>query len=445
MLNSRPDFSLARPDFERATTPRPRVRVNACAISRRLQRHHSHPEHGPVADIDIVRAHEDQLAVIAHPKHRQAGGDCLNRITVPYIYRQIVLADQQASARVDMKCTRVYLLRLDVLDRRRLAGGLIDRIDDDAVFTAFEDWLTLKLRRGESRRVDRNAAAWAKPRVLLLNRGTTPRSVLHNIVSVEGEVMPTLDSQVHAYEGNHPGRPWAGLLQGPAEVTGDQMVAAMDAIGVEGAVLVSPFSMYRYDASYALQVYAAHPRRFRLVKPVDSTDPAVADTIADWAATEGTVGIRIMLRDEVSTDPADAGLNRVLAAAAQHSLPVNLLCWGRLEQAAQLAARNPDTRLVIDPSRAATAVRATAAAGAVRRSAEGVGASRPRQHCDQDQRRLHFVARTVSLQGHLGSARPHIRRLWLRSLHVGHRLDARGRIVDLRAGGRAVSRDRPPV
>jgi predicted TIM-barrel fold metal-dependent hydrolase len=55
-----------------------------------------------------------------------------------------------------------------------------------------------------------------------------------------------------------------------------------------------------------------------------------------------------MLRDEVSADPADPGLNRALAAAAQHSLPVNLLCWGRLEQAAQLAARNPDTRVVID-------------------------------------------------------------------------------------------------
>jgi L-fuconolactonase len=162
------------------------------------------------------------------------------------------------------------------------------------------------------------------------------------------DVMSTLDSQVHAYQRNHPGRPWVGTLYGPAEVTGDQMVAAMDAVSVDGAVLVSPFSMYRYDASYALQVYAAHPRRFRLVKPVDPADPAVADTIADWAATEGTVGIRIMLRDEVSADPADPGLNRALAAAAQHSLPVNLLCWGRLEQAAQLAARNPDTRVVID-------------------------------------------------------------------------------------------------
>jgi L-fuconolactonase len=54
--------------------------------------------------------------------------------------------------------------------------------------------------------------------------------------------MPTLDSQVHAYERNHPGRPWAGVLHGPAEVTGDQMVAAMDAVAVDGAVLVSPFS-----------------------------------------------------------------------------------------------------------------------------------------------------------------------------------------------------------
>jgi predicted TIM-barrel fold metal-dependent hydrolase len=160
--------------------------------------------------------------------------------------------------------------------------------------------------------------------------------------------MPILDAQVHAYERNHPGRPWVGTLHGPAEVTGDQMVAAMDAVGVDGAVLVSPFSMYRYDASYALEVYAAHPSRFRLVKPVDPTDPAVADAIAAWAAAKGTVGIRVMLRDELSTDPADPGLNRVLAAAARHSLPVNLMCWGRLEQARQLAARNPNTQLVID-------------------------------------------------------------------------------------------------
>src|SRR6476469_3885317 len=160
--------------------------------------------------------------------------------------------------------------------------------------------------------------------------------------------MPTLDAQVHAYELDHPGRPWVGTLTGPSEVTGDQMVAAMDAVGVDGAILVSPFSMYRYDASYAKEVYATHPDRFGLVKPVDPTDPAVADTIADWAATDGTVGIRVFLRDNASTDPADPAINRVLALAAQHSLTVNVACSGRLDQARQLAARNPNTRLVID-------------------------------------------------------------------------------------------------
>ena len=160
--------------------------------------------------------------------------------------------------------------------------------------------------------------------------------------------MPIFDAQVHAYERNHPGRPWVGTLQGPAEVTGDQMVAAMDEVGVDGAVLVSPFSMYRYDASYAMEVYAAHPSRFRLVKPVDPIDPRVADTIADWASTKGAVGIRVFLRDTASTDPADPAINRVLAVAGRHSLPVNLACTGRLEQAAQLAARNPNTQLVID-------------------------------------------------------------------------------------------------
>ena len=79
----------------------------------------------------------------------------------------------------------------------------------------------------------------------------------------------TIDCQVHCYERNRPERPWVGYLQGPDEVTGDDMVAAMDAVGVDGAILISPFSMYRYDASYALEVQAKHPTRFGIVRPFD--------------------------------------------------------------------------------------------------------------------------------------------------------------------------------
>lgn len=71
--------------------------------------------------------------------------------------------------------------------------------------------------------------------------------------------MLTIDAQVHAYERDHPGRPWAAVLHGRPEVTGDSMVAAMDAVGVDGALLVSPWALYQYDASYAMGVHAAHP------------------------------------------------------------------------------------------------------------------------------------------------------------------------------------------
>jgi predicted TIM-barrel fold metal-dependent hydrolase len=160
--------------------------------------------------------------------------------------------------------------------------------------------------------------------------------------------MQIIDAQVHAYERNHPGRPWQAVLHGPDEVTGDQMVAAMDAVGVDGALLVSPHTMYRFDASYAIDVHAAHPDRFALIKPVDPADPAVGETIAEWAARDGTVGVRIMMRENVSTDPADPGITRVLKEGARHSLPVNLLCYHRLEQVAVMAARNPNTMVVID-------------------------------------------------------------------------------------------------
>jgi L-fuconolactonase len=160
--------------------------------------------------------------------------------------------------------------------------------------------------------------------------------------------MTVIDSQVHAYEHNHADRPWAGVLPGPDSVTGDDMVAAMDAAGVDAALLVSAFSFYRYDASYALSAYADHPDRFRVIKPFDPGDPAIEEQVADWAATDGTVGIRLMLMGDIASDPADPGINLALGAARRHSLPVNLLCWGRLDQAAALAARHPDTTLVID-------------------------------------------------------------------------------------------------
>jgi predicted TIM-barrel fold metal-dependent hydrolase len=77
--------------------------------------------------------------------------------------------------------------------------------------------------------------------------------------------MPIIDVQVHPYERNHPDRPWAAQAHGLESATGEEMVAAMDSVGVDAAILVSSFNVYRYDPSYALSVHAAYPGRFRVV------------------------------------------------------------------------------------------------------------------------------------------------------------------------------------
>src|SRR5271169_4376908 len=97
--------------------------------------------------------------------------------------------------------------------------------------------------------------------------------------------MAIIDSQVHSYEANTPKRPWHNVPNWPDHVTGDEMVAAMDKVGVDGAIFISAFSMYRYDASYAVEVQRAHPGRFAIVKPVDPT-------IRRWPMSSPTGRIR---------------------------------------------------------------------------------------------------------------------------------------------------------
>ena len=160
--------------------------------------------------------------------------------------------------------------------------------------------------------------------------------------------MTVIDSQVHAYAADTPDRPWAGTPNWPAHVTGDEMVAAMNAVGVDGAILVSAYSIYGYDASYAVEVRNAHPGRFALVKPIDPADPAVAETIAAWKDTDGAVGTRILLNREFSRDPDDPGIAAVARESARFGLPVNLLCWNRLDAGIALIDRHPETFFVLD-------------------------------------------------------------------------------------------------
>ena len=256
--------------------------------------------------------------------------------------------------------------------------------------------------------------------------------------------MTIIDSQVHVYEANTPKRPWHSVPNWPDHVTGDEMVAAMDKVGVDGAIFISAFSMYQYDASYAVEVQRAHPGRFAIVKPVNPDDPAVADVIADWKKIPGAVGIRIMLTKEANRAPDDPGLDRIARAAARHDFPVNVLFWGNLDAGTALIDRHPDTRFIIDHL------------GILQ---PRVPPAPPQPWADLPKvlelaKRPNAVIKVsgactlsrgaVSFPGHLGPAGPRVRCLGFRSLLVGHGLDARVRRRQLRAGRRALPEDRPP-
>lgn len=69
----------------------------------------------------------------------------------------------------------------------------------------------------------------------------------------------------------------------------------------------------------------------------------------------------------------DPGLARVMTAAAKHDLPVNFLAWGIVERLEPLAARYPDTAMVIDHV-GMLQPQAARAGGRLRRFAQGAEA-----------------------------------------------------------------------
>ena len=155
--------------------------------------------------------------------------------------------------------------------------------------------------------------------------------------------MPTIDSQVHAYEANTPKRPWDTVPNWPAHVTGDEMVAAMDKVGVDGAIFISAFSMYRYDASYAVEVQRAHHG----VKPVDPDDPmrrtsSPTEENAGHGRNPHHADEEAQARSEQPGDRPDRPRGRPLP------FPVNMLCWGNLEAGASIIDRHPDTLFILD-------------------------------------------------------------------------------------------------
>ena len=103
--------------------------------------------------------------------------------------------------------------------------------------------------------------------------------------------MLTIDAQVHCYERNHPGRPWTAVLAGPPEVTGPDMIKAMDAVGVDGAILHPP-SWDNGSNEMAIDAAVKYPGKFCIMGWFPLNDPSQRPRIDTWLQRPGMVGLR---------------------------------------------------------------------------------------------------------------------------------------------------------
>jgi L-fuconolactonase len=170
----------------------------------------------------------------------------------------------------------------------------------------------------------------------------------------------TIDAQIHVFAPHEPAHPWsptvlhgdlhagmrgryAGRSARPAEV-----LAALDAHGVRGAVIVTP-SVYGFDNGFSLEAYALAPDRFRVVGLVDASGDDVEEAVDAWAAHPAAVGIRLNLwADEAVARFFEGASDRVLAAAERAGICVCVNSPGRFPVFERIAQRFEGLALVVD-------------------------------------------------------------------------------------------------
>ena len=87
-------------------------------------------------------------------------------------------------------------------------------------------------------------------------------------------------------------------------VSTEQMIAAMDAAGVEKSVLVQASTCYGHDNSYVADAVAAHPDRFSGVFSADVLAPDATQRMRHWMG-KGLTGMRLFTTGSTMPDQAD--------------------------------------------------------------------------------------------------------------------------------------------
>ena len=134
-------------------------------------------------------------------------------------------------------------------------------------------------------------------------------------------------------------------------VSADEMLAAMDAAGIERTVLVQASTCYGHDNSYLADAVAAHPRRCIGVFSVDVLAPDAPARIRHWMA-RGLSGLRVFIAGHTTAQDVRLDDPRSFPAwqcAVEADLPICVqLRAPALGELQSMLERFPKARVLLD-------------------------------------------------------------------------------------------------
>lgn len=174
--------------------------------------------------------------------------------------------------------------------------------------------------------------------------------------------MEIIDTQLHTAE-HVPaaGRPYdtsyslAG--QTPDHYENEMALVAMDAVGVDAAVLsvniayrtLLPNGLYRHDNSYGEEAAVRWPGRFTSVARVEQRSDDVDEQVARVRDGAGVLGIRCSFTSEAAYGTLiDGEYDRMFTAAEKHDVPVFAAVPGHQEGLDRIAREHEGLTLIVD-------------------------------------------------------------------------------------------------
>jgi L-fuconolactonase len=173
--------------------------------------------------------------------------------------------------------------------------------------------------------------------------------------------MVIVDAQVHIWGPDTPQRPWppggANLAHRPVPLGKEELLRAMDTAGVNRVVLVPP-SWEGDRNDLALEAARLHPDRFAVMGRLPIQRPESGTLLESWCEQPGMLGVRMTFhRGQYRAWLTDGTADWFWPAAERAGVPVMVFAPGQVPKIAEIAARHPGLRLVLDHLALSTEIR----------------------------------------------------------------------------------------